>query len=162
MPGVGIEPTRPYGHGILSPERLPVPPPRLGPFYALPRGRPVIATGESVECPAMRDLPVACSLDPAARHARREGLLAELVARATAHEQLHDGLRLQFEADGETLALIARTIDAERQCCRFLEFRVTVAQDEGPMVLELTGPTGTREFLDDLIRPDRSAPDAHG
>jgi hypothetical protein len=28
VPGVGIEPTRPYGHGILSPERLPVPPPR--------------------------------------------------------------------------------------------------------------------------------------
>jgi hypothetical protein len=28
VPGVGIEPTRPYGHGILSPERLPIPPPR--------------------------------------------------------------------------------------------------------------------------------------
>ena len=33
VPGVGIEPTRPYGHGILSPERLPIPPPRLGSFY---------------------------------------------------------------------------------------------------------------------------------
>ena len=29
VPGPGIEPGRPYGHGILSPERLPVPPPRL-------------------------------------------------------------------------------------------------------------------------------------
>ena len=28
MPGPGIEPGRPEGHGILSPERLPVPPPR--------------------------------------------------------------------------------------------------------------------------------------
>ena len=28
VPGVGIEPTRPEGHGILSPERLPIPPPR--------------------------------------------------------------------------------------------------------------------------------------
>src|SRR4051812_44405558 len=28
MPGPGIEPGRPVGHGILSPERLPVPPPR--------------------------------------------------------------------------------------------------------------------------------------
>jgi hypothetical protein len=35
VPGVGIEPTRPYGHGILSPERLPVPPPRLSPFYVV-------------------------------------------------------------------------------------------------------------------------------
>ena len=28
VPGAGIEPARPEGHGILSPERLPVPPPR--------------------------------------------------------------------------------------------------------------------------------------
>ena len=28
VPGAGIEPTRPYGPGILSPVRLPVPPPR--------------------------------------------------------------------------------------------------------------------------------------
>ena len=32
VPGAGIEPARPEGHGILSPERLPVPPPRLGPI----------------------------------------------------------------------------------------------------------------------------------
>ena len=28
VPGVGFEPTRPCGQGILSPSRLPVPPPR--------------------------------------------------------------------------------------------------------------------------------------
>jgi hypothetical protein len=30
VPGVGFEPTRPCGQGILSPSRLPVPPPRPG------------------------------------------------------------------------------------------------------------------------------------
>src|SRR5207245_7279896 len=30
MPKVGIEPTRPFGHRILSPARLPVPPLRRG------------------------------------------------------------------------------------------------------------------------------------
>ena len=30
VPGAGIEPARPEGHRILSPERLPVPPPRPG------------------------------------------------------------------------------------------------------------------------------------
>ena len=30
MPEVGVEPTRPEGHGILSPARLPVPPLRRG------------------------------------------------------------------------------------------------------------------------------------
>jgi hypothetical protein len=30
MPKAGIEPARPFGHRILSPARLPVPPLRLG------------------------------------------------------------------------------------------------------------------------------------
>ena len=36
MPKVGIEPTRPFGHRILSPARLPVPPLRLSPIVAPP------------------------------------------------------------------------------------------------------------------------------
>jgi hypothetical protein len=60
VPGVGIEPTRPYGHGILSPERLPVPPPRPGvPVYQPPssvrteylvsKTRPVLPRDERAE-----------------------------------------------------------------------------------------------------------------
>jgi hypothetical protein len=37
VPGAGIEPARPSGHGILSPERLPVPPPRRSLIVCLPR-----------------------------------------------------------------------------------------------------------------------------
>jgi hypothetical protein len=47
--------------------------------------------------------------------------------------------------------MIARTIDAERQCCRFLHFGVTVEPDGGPITLELSGPSGTREFLSALL-----------
>jgi hypothetical protein len=99
----------------------------------------------------MTELPVACTLDPAALVARREGLMADLRRRADAHEELADGHRLRFTAAGDTLALIVRAIDAERRCCRFLRFRLTVEPDEGPMVLELTGPEGTRDFLSVLI-----------
>jgi hypothetical protein len=45
------------------------------------------------------------------------------------------------------LASIAQTVDAERQCCRFLRFTLTVEPDAGAIVLDLTGPAGTREFL---------------
>jgi hypothetical protein len=99
----------------------------------------------------MADLPVVCTLTPQARAARRDGLLLTLVRRARAHEDLPDGHRFSFPADPETLALIATTIEAERRCCRFLRFRITVEPDEGPMSLELTGPAGTREFLSALI-----------
>src|SRR6476619_6763123 len=37
VPGVGIEPTRPCGPGILSPVRLPVSPPRLTLKFSGPR-----------------------------------------------------------------------------------------------------------------------------
>ncbi len=99
----------------------------------------------------MSELPVACTLSPAALKARREGLLADLVRRADHNEELADGYRLRFTAADGTLGLIARAIDAERQCCRFLRFQVTVEPAEGPILLELTGPEGTRDFLTALI-----------
>jgi hypothetical protein len=96
-------------------------------------------------------LPIACSLDPGVLAARRDGLLGELFRRVARHEELPDGHRFTFEPSSETLTLIARTIDAERQCCRFLTFAVTIEPDLGAFVLDLTGPAGTREFLTDLM-----------
>jgi hypothetical protein len=95
----------------------------------------------------MTDSPVICTLTPAALAARRAGLLADLVGRATAHEELPAGHRLRFAAGDDILAAIAHAIDAERRCCRFLRFDLAVEPDEGPVVLDLTGPPGTREFI---------------
>jgi hypothetical protein len=83
--------------------------------------------------------------------ARREGVLATLIGRAESRGALPEGLRLQFSPVGETLSTIAAVIEAERECCRFLRFRLTVEPDAGPIVLELTGPRGTAEFLDALL-----------
>jgi hypothetical protein len=99
----------------------------------------------------MTDLPVACTLSPDALRARRQGLLADLLQRSQSHELTADGLRVIFSADGESLATIAQAVEAERQCCRFLRFVLTVAPDGGPIALELSGPGGTREFLAALL-----------
>ncbi len=98
----------------------------------------------------MSDLPVFCTLGPVALKARREGLLADLLRRADDHQELTNGHRLRFAAADGTLELIAHAIDAERRCCRFLRFRVTV-EPEGPILLDLTGPEGTGDFLTALI-----------
>ena len=42
-------------------------------------------------------------------------------------------------------------IDAERQCCRFLQFELSIAPDLGPLALTLTGPEGTQQFLEALL-----------
>ena len=42
-------------------------------------------------------------------------------------------------------------LDAERQCCRFLRFELSVGPDLGPLTLTLTGPEGTQQFLEALL-----------
>lgn len=95
----------------------------------------------------MADLPIVCTLSPAALEARRQSLLNALLQRASERRELPNGCRLRFAAGGEILLDIARAVDAERQCCRFLQFTITVDPDEGPITVDLTGPAGTRDFL---------------
>jgi hypothetical protein len=97
--------------------------------------------------------PIVCSLTPAALAARRAGLLTDLRRRADACEDRPTGRRLRFRAEADTLAAIARAVDAERHCCRFLRFDISVEPDGGPIWLELSGPPGTREFLAALFEP---------
>jgi len=99
----------------------------------------------------MTDLPIVCTLTPDALRVRRAGLLSDLLQRAEGREDIAEGLRLRFASAGETLATIARAVEAERHCCRFLRFGITVEPDGGPIFLELTGPSGTREFIGALL-----------
>lgn len=95
------------------------------------------------------DLPIACTLTPDALSARKAGLLARVVRQATASTEVEHGVQLTFPA--ASLADVAAVIDAERACCRFLRFTLVVEPDGGPVSLTLTGPPGTREFLDALF-----------
>src|SRR5262252_20275 len=96
------------------------------------------------------DEPIMCSLEPDALRSRRDALLPSLIAHAERVEEIDAGYRIRF-ADATRLRSIASVIDAERQCCRFLEFRLTVEAGGGAMWLELTGPSGAKEFLADLL-----------
>lgn len=93
------------------------------------------------------EMPVVCSLTPEALQARRLGLLSELLNLADSRESLPEGMRVRFAAPPGTLSAIARAVEAERQCCRFLRVLITAEPDNGPVLLDLTGPRGTREFL---------------
>lgn len=94
----------------------------------------------------MNEIPIACSLTSAELDQRRE-VLAALRARCTDVQPVENGLQLRFDAAPGVLADIARVIDLERQCCRFLRFQLDVHPDGGPVLLELTGPEGTADFL---------------
>ena len=99
----------------------------------------------------MAETPIACTLSPEALRTRREGLLASLLQRAGHHELIEHGLRVRFDPGTDLIAALAQVVDAERQCCRFLRFVITVEPDGGPVFLDLSGTAGTREFLAGLL-----------
>jgi hypothetical protein len=99
----------------------------------------------------MTDLPIVCTLSEEGLRARKQGLLAQVARRATIVTKIPAGYRFECDAGSDTLSLIATMIDAERQCCRFLLFELSVGPDLGSLTLTLTGPEGTQQFLEALL-----------
>jgi hypothetical protein len=99
----------------------------------------------------MADLPIACTLSPAERQEQRADLLPGLLAQAVERLPAANGYRWRFAAADGLLATMGRVIDAERRCCRFLHFVVRAEPDRGAVFLEVTGPAGTKEFLEQLV-----------
>lgn len=97
------------------------------------------------------DRPVACTLTPADLAVRRGGLLPGLVSRASESRPVEGGLSWRFASEPGMLADLAAVIEAERHCCRFLRFALTIEPGDGPVTLEVTGPEGTARFLEDLL-----------
>ena len=98
------------------------------------------------------DLPIACTLAPEDLQRRRAGLLADCVRTAEDAEQTSTGYRFRFAPSSAALTTILTVIDAERQCCRFLRFQLTVEPDLGAFYLDIAGPAGTAEFLRDILQ----------
>ncbi len=97
------------------------------------------------------DPPIACTLTPGELAARRDQLLPGLLAAATEREPVPGGFRWRFDASEDLLSRVATVIEAERHCCRFLRFVLSVEPSGGPIWLEVTGPPGTEDFLNTLL-----------
>jgi RimJ/RimL family protein N-acetyltransferase len=94
-----------------------------------------------------RALPVACALTAPELQERRQTVLQKVRRAVQAVTELEDGYAYSFPLSGEWLRELAGMIDLERQCCPFLRFRLTVEESNCMLLLEMTGPEGTKEFL---------------
>jgi hypothetical protein len=101
----------------------------------------------------MNDLPIACELTSAELQQRRETVLPAVRRSVERVEEIKNGFAFFFSPDGDRLKELANLIDLERRCCPFLRFTLTVEAGGGQLILEITGPEGTREFLKDLFEP---------
>lgn len=96
----------------------------------------------------MNDLPIACRLPEAELKQRRAELIERLFSRVLETIPLENGYAFRFRGDGDLLTALFHFIEIERRCCPFLEFRLTVERGQGSIQLDLTGPPGSREFLE--------------
>ena len=109
------------------------------------------------DTPAMSDTPDAPPLAcvpgaiPATERAAHFALVARLFrARAQERRALADGPAegYAFRFDAEELPELARFVANERRCCPFLTFALELPAGADVAWLRLTGPVGTRAFLD--------------
>lgn len=91
--------------------------------------------------------PIACSLTSAQLREREATLIAQFRSAVIQTEELQDGYAFRLPGDGQWIGLIAELIAAERECCPFLTFDSTVHLNAGPLILRVTGPCGTKDFL---------------
>jgi len=94
-----------------------------------------------------KSLPVACILTAPELQERRRTVLQKVRRAVKEVRELEDGYAYTFPSASEWLSEVAGLIDLERQCCPFLRFRLTIEENGGPLMLEMTGPEGTKDFL---------------
>src|SRR5512134_274661 len=94
--------------------------------------------------------PIACSLTRAELASRRKELLPGLLSSADSQEAIPGGFRWSFSETDGLLKKVVSVIEAERRCCRFLRFRLTLGPNGRRLWMEVTGPEGTQDFLSSL------------
>lgn len=98
--------------------------------------------------------PIACSLTTPELREREATLLAQFRSTVVETEELQDGFAFRLAGDGKLIALIAELIVAERECCPFLTFELVALPNKGSVIVRVTGPKGTKEFVRSVFMHD--------
>ena len=96
-------------------------------------------------------LPVACSLTTPEFRERRSGVLRKVRDAVVEKKELADGYAYRFPSNPVWITELASLITFEHECCPFLRFSLNIEPANGPIWLELTGPDGTKNFLDSIF-----------
>jgi hypothetical protein len=97
------------------------------------------------------EIPVACCLSDEELHHRERTLLAQFKAAVIDSTELSNGYGFRVPGDKKWIMLVAELIVAERECCPFLKFELSLEPAMGPASVRMTGPEGTKEFLRSIL-----------
>jgi len=92
---------------------------------------------------------LACNMDVFTPDQRENHLqtTTQLVHALQHVQEVEHGYEFMFPNQADVLVRIAEFIANEQLCCPFLKFTLNVSSSSEPISLSLTGPVGTREFL---------------
>ena len=102
-------------------------------------------------------LPIACLLTEPELQERRRVVLRKFRSAVIEIKELENGYSYSLPADDERLSELANLVNLERLCCPFLRFNIAVEPSGAPIVLEILGPAGTKEFLAATFNSEASA-----
>ncbi|HRI61952.1 MAG TPA: hypothetical protein PK228_19570 [Saprospiraceae bacterium] len=97
------------------------------------------------------DKEIACKLTTPELQARKAGAVAELKKKILETVETEHGYAFRFAGSDETLGQLMVFIQAERQCCGFFTFKLGIQDPESPIWLEISGASGTKEFVKDEL-----------
>jgi hypothetical protein len=92
-----------------------------------------------------------CKLSHLEFRERKATMIAELKSLAIARIEIPNGYQYTFSGSDQLIDLLVAFIKALRQCANFMEFKLTTKDPAGHTLLELTGPEGVKEFIDQQI-----------
>jgi hypothetical protein len=93
--------------------------------------------------------PIVCKLTSPELQKRKATVVAELKKCLLSKEVLEHGIKLKFHSSDEMLDSLNEFVKTERLCCNFLLFELRV--EENFTWLALTGPHGTKDFLENEL-----------
>ena len=94
---------------------------------------------------------VSCKLTTPELQQRKKTVIGELKNLVLERRETANGVLYKFEGSDQNIDLLTGFIKTERLCCSFFTFNLTVGNEESFVWLELSGPEGSREFIEQKI-----------
>ena len=94
---------------------------------------------------------IACTLSSKDLEDRKNKLFSNLFSNIDKVDELENGYSFYFKFNDNTFSQITELIHSERKCCKFLRFDLHSLPNDGPVILDITGPEGTKALIRSMI-----------